>query len=227
MLNTVLAGADVAYARRIGRDESALKRLLATGFYALMRRVARVPYQGQAGDFRVMSRRVVDALKQMPERRRFVRGLVAWVGYDQVPVEYRRAGRHAGRGASYPQLLGLAVEALTSFSDVPLQLATLFGIITAQLSALGAIVILVLTLAGAVHPGVWVWVLVAILFLSGVQLTTVGILGRYMARVHAEVLARPLYLVDWVKRGADTGDAPGGGAPEQGAGRRETEHVTQ
>jgi glycosyltransferase involved in cell wall biosynthesis len=201
MLQAVLAGADVAYARRIGRDESALKRLLATGFYALMRRVARVPYQGQAGDFRVMSRRVVEAIKQMPERRRFVRGLVAWVGYEQVPVEYRRAGRHAGRGASYPQLLGLAVEALTAFSDVPLQLATLFGIVIAQLSALGAVVILVLTVAGAVHPSVWVWVLAAILFLSGVQLTTVGILGRYMARVHAEVLARPLYLVDWIKRG--------------------------
>ena len=80
----------------------------------------------------------------------------------------------------------------------------------AQLSALGAIVILVLTVVGAVHPGVWVWVLVAILFLSGVQLTTVGILGRYMARVHAEVLARPLYLVDWVKRG---GPAPASTAP--------------
>lgn len=200
MLATVLAGADVAYARRIGRDESAIKRLLATIFYGLMHRIARVPYQGQAGDFRVMSRRVVDAIKQMPERRRFLRGLVAWVGYEQVPVEYRRGGRHTGRGASYPQLLGLAVEALTAFSDVPLQLATLFGIVIAQLSALAAIVILVLTAVGAVHPGVWVWVLSAVLFLSGVQLTTVGILGRYMARVHAEVLARPLYLVDVVQR---------------------------
>jgi polyisoprenyl-phosphate glycosyltransferase len=126
--------------------------------------------------------------------------MVAWVGYEQVPVEYRRAGRHAGRGASYPQLLALAVEALASFSDVPLQLATLFGIVTAQVSALGAIVIAVLTLLGTVNPSVWVWVLVAVLFLSGVQLTTVGILGRYMARVHAEVLARPLYLVDTVER---------------------------
>jgi dolichol-phosphate mannosyltransferase len=200
MLSAVLAGADVAYARRIGREESAFKRVLATAFYGLMRRVARVPYQGQAGDFRVMSRRVVDAIKRMPERRRFLRGLVAWVGYEQVPVEYRRAGRHDGRGASYPQLLGLALEALTAFSDVPLQLATLFGIVTAQLSALGAIVILALSVAGAVHPSVWVWVLAAVLFLSGVQLTTVGILGRYMARVHAEVLARPLYLVDWIAR---------------------------
>ncbi|MFL5829154.1 MAG: glycosyltransferase family 2 protein [Solirubrobacteraceae bacterium] len=210
MLRAVQAGADVAYARRIGRDESALKRVLATMFYGLMRRVARVPYQGQAGDFRVMSRRVVDALAQMPERRRFLRGLVAWVGFEQVPVEYRRAGRHSGRGASYRQLIGLALEALTAFSDVPLQLATLFGIVIAQLSALAAVVILVLSAVGAVHPSVWVWVLSAVLFLSGVQLLTVGILGRYMARVHAEVLARPLYLVDWVQRtGADPQpDAP-------------------
>lgn len=205
MLEAVLGGADVAYARRIGRDESALKRLLATMFYGLMRRVARVPYQGQAGDFRVMSRRVVEAIKRMPETRRFLRGLVAWVGFEQVPIEYRRAGRHSGRGASYAQLLGLAVEALTAFSDVPLQLSTLFGIVTAQLSALGSIVILVLSAAGVVHPSAWVWALAAVLFLSGVQLTTVGILGRYMARVHAEVLARPLYLVDWVQR---PGSAP-------------------
>jgi polyisoprenyl-phosphate glycosyltransferase len=200
MMAAVQGGADVAYARRIGRDESAVKRFLATAFYGLMARVARVPYQGQAGDFRVMSRRVVEAIKRMPERRRFLRGLVAWVGFEQVPIEYRRAGRQAGRGASYPQLLALAVEALTAFSDVPLQLATLFGILIAQLSALGAIVILVLTAFGVVNPSVWVWVLAAVLFLSGVQLTTMGILGRYMARVHAEVLARPLYLVDVVVR---------------------------
>jgi len=201
MLGAVSAGADVAYARRIGRDESALKRFLATAFYGLMARVARVPYQGLAGDFRVMSRRVVEAIKQMPERRRFLRGLVAWVGFEQVPIEYRRADRHTGRGASYPQLLGLALEALTAFSDVPLQLATLFGLVIAQLSALGAVVILILRLTGTVHPSVWVWVLAAVLFLSGAQLTTVGILGRYLARVHAEVLARPLYLVDSVEHG--------------------------
>jgi dolichol-phosphate mannosyltransferase len=216
MLAALASGADVAYARRIGRDESAAKRILATAFYGLMRRVARVPYQGQAGDFRVMSRRVVEAIKRMPERRRFLRGMVAWVGFEQVPVEYRRAGRNAGRGASYPQLLALALEALASFSDVPLQLATLFGIVIAQVSALGAIVIAVLTLLGAVNPSVWVWVLVVVLSLSGVQPTTVGILGQSIARVHAEGMAGPQYLVDSVEQNdhapastepADTRDA--------------------
>ena len=200
MLARAREGADVVYARRIGRDESAVKRMLATTFYALMRRIARVPYQGQAGDFRVLSRRVVEAIQRMPERRRFLRGMVAWVGYEQVPVEYRRAGRHHGRGASYMDLLRLALEAMTAFSDVPLHLATLFGTVTALLSALGAVVIAVLSLTGIVDFSVWVWVLVAVLFLSGVQLITTGILGRYLARVHGEVLRRPLYLVESVER---------------------------
>ena len=103
-----------------------------------MERLARTPYQGQAGDFRLMSRRVVETLRQMPERRRFLRGMVAWVGFEQVPIEYRRAGRQAGRGASYHALLRLAVEALASFSDVPLALAAYFGILTAVLASVAA-----------------------------------------------------------------------------------------
>jgi polyisoprenyl-phosphate glycosyltransferase len=200
MLATAQGGADVVYARRIGREEGAIKRVLATAFYGLMHRFARVPYQGQAGDFRVMSRRVVDAVRKLPERRRFLRGMVAWVGFDQVPIEYRRAGRFAGRGASYRQLLGLALEALTAFSDVPLKLATVFGTLIAVVSSLGGLAIIVLTAANVIDPSGWVWVLAAVLFLSGIQLIAVGILGRYLARVHEEVLERPLYLVDRVRQ---------------------------
>ena len=167
-----------------------------------------MPYQGQAGDFRLMSRRVVEALQRMPERRRFLRGMVAWVGYEQVPIEYRRAGRARGRGASYPALVRLALEAMTAFSDVPLQLATLFGTLTALVSAFGALVIAGLTLVNVISISVWVWVLIAVLFLSGVQLITVGILGRYLARVHEEVLRRPLYLVDSVERSSHDLRAP-------------------
>ena len=195
MLEAARAGADVVYARRIGRDESWLKRALATGFYRLMERLARTPYQGQAGDFRLMSRRVVDTLRRMPERRRFLRGMVAWVGYEQVPIEYRRAGRAGGRGASYRQLLRLAVEALAAFSDVPLALAAYFGMLTAVLAGLAAAVILLCTVAGWLTASLGVWVLVSILFLGGVQLISVGILGRYVARMHEQTLQRPLYLV--------------------------------
>ncbi len=198
MLELAQSGADVVYARRIGREDSALKRMLATGFYAMMSRLARVPYQGQAGDFRMMSRRVMEAIREMPERRRFLRGMVAWVGFTQVPIEYRRAGRHSGRGASYPALFRLAFEAITAFSDVPLSIATYLGALSAMLSAVAGVVVLILTVVGAVHASIGVWILVAVLFLGGVQLMSVGVLGRYLAHVHDQVIARPLYLVSRV-----------------------------
>ena len=206
MLAKAEAGADVVYARRIGRDEGPLKRMMATAFYALMRRMAQVPYQGQAGDFRLMTRRVVDTIRQMPERRRFLRGMVAWVGLEQVPIEYRRAGRLAGRGASYPELVRLAAEAVASFSTVPLNLAAYMGLFTAAVSAAAAIMVLGLTIAGTIATEIEVWVLISVLFLGGVQLITIGILGRYLARVHDETLQRPLYVVNEVvsrSRGLD------------------------
>jgi polyisoprenyl-phosphate glycosyltransferase len=197
MLKLAHAGADVVYARRIGRKESRLKRALATGFYELMHRIAKVPYQGQAGDFRLMSRRVVETLRQMPERRRFLRGMVAWVGFKQVPIEYERAGRVSGRGASYRALFRLAFEALASFSDVPLNVATYFGLLTAAISGLVALVLIGLRIAGEGSSHT-TWILITVLFLGGVQLITVGILGRYLARIHAEALERPLYIVEEV-----------------------------
>jgi glycosyltransferase involved in cell wall biosynthesis len=201
-------GADVVYARRIGSDESALKHRLAGVFYTLMGRIARVPYQGQAGDFRLVSRRVVETIRRMPERRRFLRGMVAWVGFKQVAIDYRRAGRTSGRGASYPALFRLAFEAIVSFSDVPLRLATYFGVLIALLSGLGAFVILGLTLAGVVDTSLELWVLASVLFLGGVQLISVGILGRYLARVHEQSLQRPLYLVSRIVKCAPDGERP-------------------
>jgi dolichol-phosphate mannosyltransferase len=177
-----------------------------------MSRLARTPYQGQAGDFRLMSRRVVEAVRAMPERRRFLRGMVAWVGFEQVPIEYRRAGRAGGRGASYRQLFRLALEAFTSFSDVPLALATWLGTVVAFTASLAAFVLLVLTAAGVLTARLAVWSLIAILFLGGVQLISVGILGRYLARVHEQTLQRPLYLVSRVAASgrpcAASADAP-------------------
>ena len=212
MLAKAREGADVVYARRIGRDESLLKRQLATAFYTLMERLARTPYQGQAGDFRLMSRRVVEQLRGMTEHRRFLRGMVAWVGFDQVPIEYRRAGRNAGRGASYRALFRLAIEALASFSDVPLALATVAGTTIAALAGATAAGIAVATLFGWVNASLGVWTLVVLLFLGGVQLVSVGILGRYLARVQEQTLGRPLYVVDRVagSSGASAG-APAGG----------------
>jgi polyisoprenyl-phosphate glycosyltransferase len=206
MLELADEGADVVYSRRIGREESAVKRGLATAFYKAMERLARVPYQGQAGDFRLMSRRVVDAVQRMPERRRFLRGMVAWTGFRQVPIEYQRAGRAHGRGASYPELFRLAAEALTAYSDVPLSLATIVGTVVAAVSGVMVVVIAVLAIAGAIDWSAPILVLLALLFLGGVQLISVGIIGRYLARVHEESLGRPLYLLSRVVRS-------GGGLP--------------
>lgn len=194
--------ADVVFTRRIGRDESGLKRGLATLFYKLMERLARVPYQGQAGDFRLMSRRVVDAVRMMPERRRFLRGIIAWVGFKQVPIEYERAARSHGTGASYPQLLRLAAEALTAFSDVPLSIATFAGTATAVVSFMVAASLLILAAFHVVHATVSLYILLALVFLAGLQLISVGIIGRYLARVHEEALGRPLYLLERVVEGA-------------------------
>jgi glycosyltransferase involved in cell wall biosynthesis len=218
MVELADAGADVVYARRIGRDESWLKRRLATVFYRLMERLARVPYQGQAGDFRLMSERVVDAVRRMPERRRFVRGMVAWAGFEQVPVEYKRAGRTHGPGASYPELFRLAAEALAAYSDVPLSLATIAGIGVAALGGVAAVVIAVLAAAGALELSISLAVLLAVLCLGGVQLISVGIIGRYLARVHEESLRRPLYLVSRVagaERGRPSEPSP---APDRDVG---------
>jgi dolichol-phosphate mannosyltransferase len=121
--------------------------------------------------------------------------MVAWVGYTQVPIDYRRGERKAGRGASYRALLRLAFEAVTSFSDVPLALASWFGIVTATLSAVAATTILILAAAKALAISIGIWILIAVLFLGGVQLIGIGILGRYLARVHDQVLGRPLYVV--------------------------------
>jgi glycosyltransferase involved in cell wall biosynthesis len=220
MLTAADAGADVVYARRIGRDESVVKRVLATAFYATMQRLARTPYQGQAGDFRLMSRRVVDTIRGMPERPRFLRGMVAWVGFEQVPVEYRRVGRRTGAGASYPQLFRLALDAVASFSDVPLAISAYFGLAVALVSGLGALVLLLLTLIGAVTASAAVWALAAVLFLGGVQLICIGILGRYLARVHEQELRRPLYVVSSVSGRpgeVDVGAAPPRGDDAQGA----------
>ena len=192
------AGADVVYTRRIGSDESRLKRSLATVFYRMMERVARAPYQGQAGDFKLMTRRVVDVLDQMGERRRFLRGMVAWAGFRQVPMDYHRERRTKGRGASYGALLRLAFEALAAFSDVPLQLATYAGFLAAGAGFTAGVVAVILLVLGLVELTVSLGILIAVLFLGGIQLITIGILGRYLARVHEEALDRPLYVVDRV-----------------------------
>ena len=198
MLERWRAGVDVVYGVRSAREgETVFKRWTARAFYRLLDRLsAEVSIPLDAGDFRLMDRKAVDAFLAMPERDRFVRGMVAWVGFDQEPVRYRRAAR-AGGGTGYPlrKMLRLAADSLLSFSLVPLRLAVWMGFFAAGLAILGIVYALVVRLAtDAWVPG-WALTFIGVLFLGGVQLLLGGVLGEYVGRIYGEVKRRPLYLV--------------------------------
>ena len=190
-------GAAVVSAVRTTREgESRFKLLSARVFYRLLSRLSDVPIPLDAGDFRLLDRKVVDVLGAMPERHRFLRGMTAWVGFPSAQVPYQRAPRHAGRTKySLRKMVRLALSAITSFSYVPLQLATVLGLLVATLSVLAVPVVVVLRLLGVSGLGGQTTVLVAVLFLGGVQLLSIGLLGEYVGRTSDEVKRRPLYVV--------------------------------
>lgn len=190
------AGYDVVYAVRKSRaGESAFKRLTARVFYRLIRRLTNVSIPVDTGDFRLMSRRVVDALGETREKHRFLRGLVSWVGYRQTGVTYERDARLHGE-SKYPlsKMLKFAIDGVTSFSEIPLRFATYLGFGVSLLAFVYAIVVLALKLFGLNEPG-YTSIMAAILFLGGVQLITIGIVGEYLGRIYDQVKQRPLYLV--------------------------------
>jgi dolichol-phosphate mannosyltransferase len=190
-------GAAVVSAVRTTREgESRFKLLTARAFYRLLSRLADVPIPLDAGDFRLLDRKVVDVLRAMPERHRFLRGMTAWVGFRSAEVPYARSPRHAGRTKySVRKMVRLALSAITSFSYVPLQLATVLGFLVATLSVVAVPVVIGLRLLGVSGLGGQTTVLVAVLFLGGVQLLSIGLLGEYVGRTSDEVKRRPLYVV--------------------------------
>ena len=197
MLERWRRGVDVAYGLRTERDgETWFKRWTASAFYQLLKRLADIPIPLDTGDFRLMDRKVVDAFLTMPERDRFTRGMVAWTGFRQEPVEYARAARAAGE-TKYPfgKMLRLAIDGILSFSITPLRLATWLGFLSAGLALSGIFYALVLRLFTDSWISGWTSMLLAILFLGGVQLMLLGILGEYVGRIYGEVKRRPLYLV--------------------------------
>jgi glycosyltransferase involved in cell wall biosynthesis len=192
-----LEGYDVVYARRQVREgESALKRATAYGFYRLMERVSRIRIPRDTGDYRLLSRRAVDALMQIREHHRFMKGLFAWIGYPQKEVLYRRDRRYAGRTKwNYWRLWNFALEGLTSFTIGPLKIASYLGLLTAAGAFLYAAFVIVKTLfLGDPVPG-YPSLMVVILFLGGIQLITLGIIGEYLGRIFNETKERPLYFV--------------------------------
>lgn len=193
-------GADVVYGVRASRaGESWLKRFTAATFYRLIDRMSDTPIPRDTGDFRLLSRRAVEALRQLRERHRFMKGLFGWVGFTQVPVRYHREPRAAGSSKfNFWKLWNFAVEGFTSFSTVPLRLATYVGLLTATIAfGYGAVIIAKTLLYGEPVRG-YPSLMSVVLFLGGVQLVALGIIGEYLGRMYEESKRRPLYLLDSV-----------------------------
>jgi len=192
-------GFEVVYGVRSKRHgESVLKRFTASLFYRLLDRITGIKIPLDVGDFRLMSRRALDELNRLREKDRFVRGLVSWIGFAQTGVEYERDQRHAGE-TKYPlrKMLKFALDGITSFSSAPLKLATWLGYATSGLAFLYLASVFVQRILGITVQG-WATIMVALLFLGGVQLICLGIIGEYLGRVFNEIKPRPIYVVERV-----------------------------
>jgi polyisoprenyl-phosphate glycosyltransferase len=192
-------GVDVVYAqRRVREGETWFKRISAAGFYRVMQKIGgRVVLPKDTGDFRLMSRRSVDALLQLREQHRFMKGLFAWVGFPSRAVLYDRAPRAAGTTKwNYWKLWNLSIEGITGFTVAPLKIATYLGLVTAAFALVYAAVIVFRTLVWGNPVAGYPSLMAVTLFLGGVQLTTLGIIGEYLGRVFNEAKGRPLYIVE-------------------------------
>ncbi len=191
-------GFEVVYAVRESREgETWAKKFLAASFYQLFRRLAKIDAPVNAGDFRLVDRKVVEALKQVRELHRFMRGLTCWVGFSQCAVNYHRAARHAGQ-TKYPvwKSLRLALDAVTSFSGAPLRWLTGAGMLIGVAGAVELVYVVVRRLISPVgyEPG-WATIIAFMLFLGGIQLVSLGLIGQYISRIFEETKKRPLYYI--------------------------------
>lgn len=189
-------GNDVVYGLRTNRKgESRFKLWTAKVFYRLINRMSETKMPFDAGDFRLLDRRVVQVINEMPERARFLRGMVSWAGFRQVSLPYERAARHAG-SSKYPltKMVSFAMDGIISFSLVPLKIAIWTGFLAIWIAVAGIIIAIVDRFMGKNLRG-WTSLFVAVLFMGGVQLVSLGILGEYLGRIYTEVKRRPLYVV--------------------------------
>lgn len=191
-------GYDVVYMRRLSREgETWLKKTTARAFYTLMARIGRVEVPENVGDFRLLSRRAVDALKQLPERTRFMKGLFSWIGFPAKELPYHRDPRYAGVTKwNYWGLWNFAIEGITSFTIAPLKIASYIGFLTSALALLYGLVVLGKALFFGNPVAGYPSMMVVILFLGGLQLLAIGVVGEYMGRMFIETKQRPIYLVN-------------------------------
>lgn len=190
-------GYDVVLATRRSRQgEGWIKRFTANAFYRTIDRISRVPIPRDTGDFRLMDRRVVEALKRMPERNRFMKGLFAWVGFKQTSILYDRPSRHQGETTwNYWRLWNFALDGITSFSFIPLKVWSYIGLLVAIPAFFYASFLVIRTVIFGIDLPGYASLMVAVLFLGGVQLVSLGVIGEYLSRVYEEVKGRPLYLI--------------------------------
>ena len=199
MMRLMDNGADVVYGQRRTRaGESRIKRFTAAIFYRLLQRLTDVPIPHDTGDFRLMSRRVLQVFHEMPEGQRFIRGMIAWIGFQQVPMLYDRAPRFAGN-TKYPfkRMIAFAFDAITSFSIRPLRLGVYMGSFMCGLASLLILVTLIWWLVFAPFPG-WASLMIVFLFIGGVQTILLGLIGEYISRLYLETKRRPLFVIQEV-----------------------------
>lgn len=199
-------GYDDVYARRTSRKgETWLKRSTSKLFYRLLQNTTLIPIQRDTGDFRLLSKRCVESLTQIREQQRYTKGLFSWVGYRKKELLYERAARTAGTTKwNYIQLLDLAIEGITSFTTAPLRIASFLGILTSFAAALYIIFLVVRTLIFGSDLAGYPSMMAVILFLGGVQLLSIGVIGEYVGRIFNETKQRPLYFTDEIHRGGDS-----------------------
>jgi glycosyltransferase involved in cell wall biosynthesis len=204
---------DVYGTRTLREGEGWLKKSTAHGFYRLIGRLSKTPIPADTGDFRLLSPRALAALRQLRERHRFMKGLFGWIGFRQVSIPYQRAARVAGDSKfNFWKLWNFALEGITSFTTAPLRLATYLGVVTALLAFAYALWIVAKALLWGDPVAGWPTMMSVILFLGGVQLVALGLIGEYLGRLYTESKQRPLYLVDTWRpaAGVSSGQAPAG-----------------
>lgn len=198
LYNKMQEGYEVVYAKRRSRkDKSILKKIAYKTFYRILARISQIDIPLDTGDFRILKRCVVDELNGMPEQHKFLRGQIAWLGFNQTYIEYDRDARAAGEpGYSYRKLFRLALDGITSFSNMPLRVATIMGFIVFFIS----LILIVYTLVSFLFfhdttPRGWSSIMISVLFLGGIQLLSIGIIGEYISRIQSDVRKRPLYVL--------------------------------
>jgi len=190
-------GYEVVYAKRRRREgESFLKKWTAKYFYRILKNITTIEIPVDTGDFRIIDRKVVDVLRQMPEHHKFLRGQISWIGFRQTFIEYDRDVRNAGEtGYTYRKMIKFALDGITAFSDFPLRLATFLGFVVSGVAFLVLLYALYARfISGDYEPG-WTSIIVSVLFLGGVQLISIGIIGEYIGRINSQAKQRPLYIV--------------------------------